>query len=88
MAVNSFREDEKLQATDKKKIVRRLFGYLKGYKAQIVLVLLAMGATVGINLVSPQIVKYAIDEFAGGAEQFDDITMLGLTYFGEEDGNE
>lgn len=33
-------------------------------------------------------VKNAIDEFAGGAEQFDDITMLGLTYFGEEDGNE
>ena len=33
-------------------------------------------------------VKNAIDKFAGGAEQFDDITMLGLTYFGEEDGNE
>ena len=77
MAVNSFREDEKLQATDKKKIVRRLFGYLKGYKAQIVLVLLAMGATVGINLVSPQIVKYAIDEYiAKGDEK--GLWMLGI----------
>ena len=77
MAVNSFREDEKLQATDKKKIVRRLFGYLKGYKAQIILVLLAMGATVGINLVSPQIVKYAIDEYiAKGDEK--GLWMLGI----------
>ncbi len=29
-------------------------------------------------------VKSAVDEFAGAAPQFDDITMLGFTYFGTE----
>jgi sigma-B regulation protein RsbU (phosphoserine phosphatase) len=28
-------------------------------------------------------VKKAIDDFVGDAPQFDDITMLGFTYFGE-----
>ena len=29
-------------------------------------------------------VKASVDEFVGDAPQFDDITMLGLTYFGAE----
>ena len=61
MAVNSFREDEKLESTDKKKIILRLFRYLKEYTGQIIVVLLAMGVTVGINLVNPLIIEYAID---------------------------
>ena len=32
MAVNSFREDEQIKSTDAKKIIKRLFGYLKEYK--------------------------------------------------------
>ena len=31
-------------------------------------------------------VKASVDEFVGEAPQFDDITMLGLKYFGAEDG--
>lgn len=38
MAVNSFREDEHIQATDAKKIVNRLLGYLKGYTKEVILV--------------------------------------------------
>ena len=30
-------------------------------------------------------VKKDVDEFTGDAPQFDDITMLGLKYFGSED---
>ncbi len=30
-------------------------------------------------------VKNSVDEFVGDAPQFDDITMLGLKYFGSED---
>mgnify|MGYP001117012023 CR=1 FL=1 len=47
MAVNSFREDEHIQATDAKKIVNRLLGYLKGYTKEVILVLVAMTITVG-----------------------------------------
>ena len=36
MAVNSFREDEQLQATDAKKIATRLLRYLGGYKKEVI----------------------------------------------------
>ena len=32
MAVNSYREDEHMENSDKKKIIIRLFSYLKNYK--------------------------------------------------------
>ena len=40
MAVNSYREDEFMENTDKKKIFRRLFSYLLDYKAILIGVLL------------------------------------------------
>ena len=39
MAVNSYREDEFMENTDKKKIMRRLFSYLLAYKGTIIAVL-------------------------------------------------
>jgi sigma-B regulation protein RsbU (phosphoserine phosphatase) len=33
-------------------------------------------------------VRKSIDEFVGDAPQFDDITMLGMIYFGPDDNNE
>ena len=39
MAVNSYREDEFMEKTDKKKIMRRLFSYLLAYKCTIIAVL-------------------------------------------------
>ena len=46
MAVNSYREDEFMENTDKKKIMRRLFSYLLAYKGTIIAVLVCMGITV------------------------------------------
>ena len=37
MAVNSFREDEYMENTDKKKILRRLLSYLLDYKLAYIL---------------------------------------------------
>lgn len=63
MAVNSFREDEQLQATDAKRIAARLFGYLKEYKKEVMVVLIAMTITVGISLFNPMLIEDAIDKY-------------------------
>lgn len=63
MAVNSFREDEQLQATDAKRIAIRLFGYLKAYKKEVMVVLIAMIVTVGISLFNPILIEDAIDKY-------------------------
>ncbi len=68
MAVNSFREDEKLQATDAKRIAGRLFGYLKNYKKEIVVVLFAMTVTVGISLYNPIVIEEAIDNYVAKSD--------------------
>lgn len=68
MAVNSFREDEKLQATDAKRIASRLFGYLKNYKKEIVVVLFAMTITVGISLYNPIVIEEAIDNYVAKSD--------------------
>ena len=63
MAVNSFREDEHIQATDAKKIVARLFGYLKRYPKEITIIMIAMVFTVGISLLNPILIESAIDDY-------------------------
>ena len=68
MAVNSFREDEKLQATDARRIAGRLFGYLKNYKKEIVVVLFAMIITVGISLYNPIMIEEAIDNYVAKSD--------------------
>lgn len=75
MAVNSFREDEHIQATDAKKIVARLLGYLKGYKKEIILVLIAMAITVGISLFNPILIEAAIDNYVAVLD-FDGLLRL------------
>ena len=59
MAVNSFREDEYMENTDKKKILSRLLSYLLDYKLAIAGVLVCMGITVGISLVNPLLIEEA-----------------------------
>ncbi|MBR5577719.1 MAG: ABC transporter ATP-binding protein [Lachnospiraceae bacterium] len=61
MAVNSYREDEHLENSDKKKHLLRLLSYLSPYKMTIFLVLVCMAATVGISLVNPLILERALD---------------------------
>lgn len=63
MAVNSFREDEQMSNTDRKKILSRLFAYLLDYKLTIVGVLICMLATVIIALVNPLLIEAAIDTY-------------------------
>ena len=53
MAVNSFREDEYMENTDKKKILSRLLSYLLDYKLAIAGVLVCMGTVSYTHLTLP-----------------------------------
>lgn len=68
MAVNSFREDEFMENTDKKKILRRLFSYLLEYKGILLAVLLCMAVTVAISLINPLLIEEAIDHYIADAD--------------------
>ena len=78
MAVNSYREDEFMENTDKKKIMRRLFSYLLAYKGTIIAVLFCMGVTVAISLVNPLLIEEAIDHYIA---QSDLHGLIGLGIF-------
>ena len=78
MAVNSYREDEFMENTDKKKIMRRLFSYLLAYKGTIIAVLVCMGITVAISLVNPLLIEEAIDHYIA---QSDLHGLIGLGIF-------
>lgn len=77
MAVNSYREDEFLESTDKKKILMRLLSYLFVYKAQIVGVLLCMAVTVAISLINPLIIEEALDNYVANKD-FPGLMKLGI----------
>ena len=68
MAINSYREDEFMENTDKKKILKRLLSYLLEYRATILFVLLCMGITVAISLVNPLIIEEALDTYVANGE--------------------
>ena len=63
MAVNSFREDEQLNAAEKSKIILRLVRYLSKHIWGIIIVLISLGITVVIRLVNPLIIEEAIDNY-------------------------
>lgn len=77
MAVNSYREDEFMENTDKKKILRRLFSYLLEYKGILIAVLICMGITVAISLVNPLLIEEAIDHYIA-QKDFAGLMELGL----------
>ena len=77
MAVNSYREDEYMENTDKKKILRRLFSYLLEYKGILIAVLICMGITVAISLVNPLLIEEAIDHYIAQSD-FNGLMKLGL----------
>lgn len=77
MAVNSYREDEFMENTDKKKILRRLFSYLLEYKGILIAVLICMGITVAISLVNPLLIEEAIDHYIT-QKDFSGLMKLGL----------
>ncbi len=75
MAVNSFREDEHIQATDAKKLVPRLLYYLWSYKKDLALGLFAMAITVGISLLNPLLIESALDDYVAVLD-FDGLLHL------------
>lgn len=77
MAVNSYREDEYMENTDKKKILRRLFSYMFEYKGILIAVLICMGITVAISLVNPLLIEEAIDHYIAQSD-FKGLMKLGL----------
>lgn len=77
MAVNSYREDEFMENTDKKKIFRRLFSYLLDYKGIVVAVLFCMGVAVAISLVNPLLIEEAIDRYIAQSD-LNGLLWLGL----------
>ncbi|TGY97796.1 ABC transporter ATP-binding protein [Petralouisia muris] len=68
MAVNSFREDERLEGIGKAQTLRRLFSYMLQYKLQIFGVLICMLITVGITLINPLMIEAAIDVYIAGRD--------------------
>ena len=78
MAVNSFREDEQMKKTDSKKIIARLFGYLKEYKKELCIIVIAMLVTVGISLLNPILLEDAIDRYisAGDFKGLEKLFMI------------
>jgi ATP-binding cassette subfamily B multidrug efflux pump len=63
MAINSVKEDEKLEAGSRRVTLIRLFRYLLVYKKQIGIVLLIMLCSVTITLINPLIIERAIDVY-------------------------
>lgn len=63
MAVNSFREDERMESVDKGKILKRLFSYLIAYKVPVLAVLCCMAVTVAISLINPLLIERALDRY-------------------------
>ncbi len=61
MAINSYKEDEKLTEMSKLRTLGRLFSYLLSHKASIVVVLLIMAYCVCVSLINPLIIESAID---------------------------
>ncbi len=75
---NSFREDENVQHTDMKKVFARMMGYLKPHIGEIIPVLISLAICVGINLVSPLFMEYAIDVHVANKNVKGLLTVAGI----------
>lgn len=62
MAINSTRDDEDLKETLKRDVLIRLFGYLKGYTSQIIIVTIMIMITIGVGISYPLILQRAINK--------------------------
>lgn len=63
MAVNSYREDEKIRSNGKIDTIKRLLSYLLDYKKEILLVLVCMLIAVGVTLINPLLIELGIDKY-------------------------
>ncbi len=78
MAANSFREDEKMNHTDRKKIIRRMIKYLLPHKGKIFLVLLTLAISVAVSLISPLLIERAIDVHVANEDMKGLFIMAGI----------
>lgn len=63
MAKNRVKEDEKIVAYSKKKLIKRLFAYMKPYKKQIIQTLLLTTFIIVVDLLNPYYMKMGLDYF-------------------------
>ncbi|MEG0307241.1 MAG: ABC transporter ATP-binding protein [Clostridium sp.] len=78
MAKNTVNQDEKIIALKGKDIFKRLIAYLKPYKVKVCLILLLMLVVMGVGLLSPMLLKVAIDNYI----EAKDVNGLILISFG------
>ncbi|PKK40158.1 Lipid A export ATP-binding/permease protein MsbA [Clostridiaceae bacterium JG1575] len=62
MAKNIVREDESLQLGEKRHLIRRLYAYIRPYKKEVLLIMGLMVFTMGVGLLNPLFVKFAVDD--------------------------
>ena len=63
MARNSTKQDETFESTSKRKLIIRIFSYLKPFKLKVILVILLMILVMVCSLLNPYILKLAIDKY-------------------------
>jgi ATP-binding cassette subfamily B multidrug efflux pump len=63
MPINNFRDDELTRETIKAEIIKRLAGYLRPYRRQVLLTILLMLTVIGFELLNPYFLKLAIDRY-------------------------
>ncbi len=68
MSINSVRQDEEQKETVKIKVLVRLFKYMLAYKKQIISVVLCMLLSLGISVINPLLLEYAIDKKIAGKD--------------------
>lgn len=76
MAKNTVNQDEKVVSLKGKDIFTRLFKYMKPYRLRIVGILSLMLVVTGVGLLSPMLLKIAIDDFIG-AKNVKGLALIG-----------
>lgn len=81
MPVNNFKEDEYQKETFNFTTVKRLFGYLKNYKVQVLKTLFFMGIVTAVDLINPYFMKVGIDRYIGN-DDLKGLLILGILMIG------
>ena len=77
MPINNFREDEKMEEKINMRTLKRLFAYLKAYKAKVALTLFFIAVALSVELFNPYLLKLTIDNFVENGNK-SGILLIGL----------
>lgn len=61
MAKNIVTQDEKINLSEKRTIIKRLYGYIRPYRKTVLLIMALMVFTMVVGLLNPAFVKYTVD---------------------------